>query len=178
RGGLGGDGDAAGLGAAQDLHGVARGDVLHVDVRAGVGGEDDVARDDDVLGGVGPAAQAEPGGHDALVHDGADGHGVVLAVVHEREVEHLGVFAGAAHEFVGLHAVAVVGDGDDAGAFERADGGEGLALHADGDAAGLVDLDAGGAGDGVLDELDGAGAVGDGRGVGHADHGGEAAGGA
>jgi hypothetical protein len=34
---------------------VARRDVLHVDVRAGVGGEDDVARDDDVFGGVRPA---------------------------------------------------------------------------------------------------------------------------
>ena len=133
--------------------------------------------DDEILGGVGPALEAELHGHGALVHHGADGHGVILAMVHEREVEHLGVFAGAAHELVGLDAVAVVGDGDDAGAFERADGSEGLALHAHGDATGRVNVDTGGACGGVLDELDGAGAVGHWGGVGHADHAGEAAGG-
>ena len=122
---------------------IARRDVLQVDVRAGVFREDDVARDDDVLGGVRPAAQAEAGGHDALVHHGALRHRGVLAVVHDRQVEHLRVFAGAAHELVALHAVAVVGDGDDAGALERADGRERLALHADGDAAGGIDVDDG-----------------------------------
>ena len=141
--GLTSDAQSARFGAAKNLDRVTRGDVLHVDVRSGVFGEDAVARYDKILGGVGPALEAKLQREGPLVHDGADGHGVILTVVHERQVEHLGVFAGAAHEFVGLHAIAVVGDGDDAGAFEGADGSECMALHADGDATGGVNVDAG-----------------------------------
>jgi hypothetical protein len=175
--GLGGDARAALFGAADDVDGEFRRDVLQVDVRAGVFGKYYVAGDDEVFGGVGPSAEAEAGGDDALVHHGTLGHGSVLAVIHDGQVEHLGVFDGAAHEFVVLDAVAVVGDGDDAGAFERADGGEGLALHADGDAAGGENFHDGVAANGVVDVLDGAGVVGDGRRVGHAHDGGEPAGG-
>ena len=93
------------------------------------------------------------------------------------QVEHLRVLDGAAHELVVLHAMAVVGDGDDAGALERAGGRELLALLPDGDAAGRIDVDDGAAFDGVVDVLDGAGVVGDRAGVRHADDGGESAGG-
>ena len=150
--------------------------MLHVNVRAGVAGENDVAGDNDVLGGVRPTFEAETGGDDALVHHGLVGHRLVLTVVEHGEVEHLRVFDGAAHELVGLHAEAVVGERDDASFLERAVRGELLALHADGDAAGRVNAHGRG-GTGGLDELDGAGVVGDGRGVGHAHHGGETAGG-
>jgi len=53
-----------------------------------------------------------------------------------RQVEHLGVFAGAAHEVVVLHAMAVIGDGDDTRFFERADRREFFAGDIFGDRAG------------------------------------------
>src|SRR5690606_7661183 len=86
-------------------------------------------------------------------------------------------FAGAAHELVALHAVAVVGDRDDAGFGERADRGKGFALHVDGDAAGGQHFYHGIAFDDVFDVLDRAGVARGRRGVGHADDGGETAGG-
>ncbi len=105
------------------------------------------------------------------------GHRRVLAVVHQRQVEHLRILAGAPHELVALDALAVVGDRHDPGALQRAGGRERLALQTDGDAAGRQHLDHGVAPDGVVDVLDRAGVVGDGRGVRHAHDGGEAAGG-
>ena len=101
---------------------------------------------------------------------------IVLAVVEDRQSEHLRVFDRAVHELVGLDAEAVVGEGDDARLLERAVWGELLALHADGDAAGGIDVDRGGGRDG-FDQRDGAGVVHDGRGVGHAHDGSESAGG-
>ena len=70
---------------------IARRDMLQVDVRAGVFGKDDVARDDEILGGVRPAAQSEARRHHAFVHHRALRHRVILAVVHHRQVEHLRV---------------------------------------------------------------------------------------
>jgi len=151
--------------------------VLQVDVRAGVSGQDDVACDDHVLGGVRPAAKAEPGGHHALVHRRPLGHGLVLAVIHDRQVEHLGVLDRAAHDLVVLHAPAVIGDGDDAGALQRTGGRKLLSLLADGDAPGRVDVDDRAMLDGIVDVLDRAGTVGHRRCVRHADDGGESAGG-
>ena len=55
--------------------------MLEVDVRPGEFREDDVARDDQVLGRVGPAPQPEAGRDDALIHHGVVGHRLVLAVV-------------------------------------------------------------------------------------------------
>ncbi len=71
-----------------------------------------------------------------------------------------------------------IGEGDDAGALERAGGRASCSpFWPDGDAAGGINAHDGVAGGGVLDELDGADVVHDGRGVGHADDGGETAGG-
>lgn len=95
-------------------------------------------------------------------------------MVHDGEAKHVCVFGGAAHDFVILDAVAVVGDGDNAGVFEGTDGGEFFAFAADGDGAGGEDVDDAGAFCGFFDEFDGAGVVGRGRGVGHADEGGDA----
>ena len=47
---------------------------------------------------------------------------IILAMIHHRQVEHPGVLQGAPHQFVVLHAMAVIGDGDDPRLFERADG--------------------------------------------------------
>ena len=174
---FGRDAGTALFGAADDTDGVAGRNMLEVDVGASGLREDHVAGDDDVFGGVRPAAEPKSRGDFALVHDGTLRERGVLTVIHDREVEHRRVFARATHEFVGLDAIAVVGNGDDAHAFERADGCEGLTLHAHGDAAGGEDFDDGVTADSVVDELDGAGVVGDGGRVGHAHDGGEAAGG-
>jgi len=93
-----------------------------VNVRPGVGGQDDIACHDHVLGGVRPAAKAEPGGHHALVHRRPLGHRFILAMIQDRQVEHLRVLDGAAHDLVVLHAPAVIGDGNHTDALERAVG--------------------------------------------------------
>ena len=115
-GGLGRDFYPARFGAADQVDGVLRRDVLQMNVGAGVGRKDGVAGDDQVLSGVGPALQTESGGNHAFVHHRPHRHRMVLAVVHQRQIEHLGVFAGTAHELVALDAVAVVGDRDYASA--------------------------------------------------------------
>ena len=102
---------------------------------------------------------------------------MVLAVIHERQIEHFGIFAGASHQLVALHTVAVVGDGDHPGLGEGTDGGEGFAFHVDGDTAGREHVHDGVAFDHILDILDRAGIARGGRGVGHANHGGKATGG-
>ena len=101
--------------------------MLAMDGRAAESGEEDVAHDDHFLAGAGPAGQAEHGAPVALVHDALADEAVVLAMVEDGELEHAGVLEGAAHELVVLHAMAVVGERDDAGAGHRADGREFLA---------------------------------------------------
>src|SRR5690606_32418752 len=123
-GGFGGAAHAALFGAAEDVDRVSGADMLHVDVAAGEGGEDDVSGNDDIFGGFGPAFESETGGPEALVHDGVFGQRFVLAMVHDDEIEHFRVFDGAAHDLVVLDAFSVVGDSDDAGFAEGADGGE------------------------------------------------------
>jgi hypothetical protein len=173
--GLAGDGNASLAGFAEQADAVGGGDVLAVDVGAGHFGEADVAGDDEVFAGGGPAAQAEHGAPVAFVHHAIGDDGIILAVVEHREVEHLCVFEGAAHELVVLDAMPVVRDGDDAGAFEGADGGEFLALEADADGPRDEDVDLGLALALFADQGDGARVI-DGRGrIGHAEDGREAA---
>jgi len=52
---------------------------------------------------------------------------IILAMVHHRQIEHLRVLKRAPHQFVVLHTMAVVGNGDDPRLFERADGRQFLA---------------------------------------------------
>ncbi len=170
------DVDAVPLRPANKLNRHRRADVLQVDMGAGVVGEDYVARDYDVLGGMRPALQAKAGGDRALVHDGLLGHGFVLTMVENGQVEHLGVFDGPAHDLVAFNAEAVVRNGDDPGLLQRAVRRELLALHADGDAAGGIDMHRNRA-RGVVDQLNGASVVGRRGRVGHADDRREAAGG-
>ena len=58
--------------------------MLHVDMRTGVCRENDVTRDDQIFGRIGPTLEAEARGDFAFIHDGADGHGMILAMIHER----------------------------------------------------------------------------------------------
>ncbi len=176
-GDLGGNAVAATSRVADDVHGMSAGDMLKVDVSAGIVREDGIPHDDDILGSGGPALQAETEGDIPLVHDGAFGEAGILAMVKDGEVKHVGVFENAAHEFVALDTTAVIGDGDDAGALEGAKGCHFPACHALGQATGRVNVNDGIALGGVLDELDRSGVVADRRGIGHADDGGKASGG-
>src|SRR5581483_3430914 len=82
-----------------------------------------------------------------------------------------------AHKLVVLHAAAIGGDSDAARALERSGGGDLLALLPGSDAPGGINPDDGIAVGDILDELDRAGVVRHRHGVGHADDGGETAGG-
>ena len=139
---LGGNLDVARFRLAHEPHRLGAGEMLHVNARAGEFREQDVARDDHVLGDARPAGQAQHGAPVALVHHAAGGKRVVLAMVEREQVEHPRVVERAAHDLVVLHAMAVVGDRDHARLDERADGRELLAFHADGDAAGGEDVHA------------------------------------
>lgn len=170
-----GDGDAASARPPQDADAACRREVLAVDVSAGEFGELGVALDDDFFAERGPAGQAERGAHVAFVHDAFADEVDVLAMVHDGEVEHFGVFQGAPHEFVVLDATAVVGEGDDARFGHRADGGEFFAREAFGDGPGWEDVDASFGAGFVQYPPDHAGAVDGGGGIGHANDAGEAA---
>jgi len=131
--------------------------------------------DDQVLGGIGPAAEAEAGRHHAFVHDGSLGHRVILAVIHDRQIKHPGVFHRTPHQIVRLHAIAVIGDRNNARPLERTDGSERLPFHSDGDAPGGIDADNRVTGDDILHQLDRPGIIRDRRRIGHAHDGGESA---
>ena len=96
--------------------------MLAMDFCAGQGGEQNVPRHNHLLAGRRPAAQSKRRAPKTFMHHAVGHEGIILAMIHHRQIEHLGVFAGAAHQFVVLHAMAVIGDGHDAGAFEPADG--------------------------------------------------------
>ena len=140
RAGLAGNGHAALLGLAQQADAAGGAYMLAVDGRASEFGEEDVALHDHFLAHGGPAAQSELGAPVALVHDALGGELVILAMIHRGQVEHARVFERAAHEVVVLHAMAVVGDRDDAGLEKLSDGREFLARDALGDRAGDEDV--------------------------------------
>jgi hypothetical protein len=125
----------------------------------------------------GQPLEAEAGGDGALVHDGAVRQRLVLTVVHDREVEHLRVFAARR-----MSSLASTQRPSSVMATTPARLSEPMGascwpfMPTVMQPVGKTFTTASRA-DGVVDELDGAGAVGDGRGVGHADDGRETAGG-
>ena len=150
----------------------------HVDARPGVTGEHDVAGDDRLLGDAGPAGQAEPARHLALVAAGVGaGQARVLGVLGDDAAEGLDVFQRAPHDAGVVHAVAVVAEDPHRrpGARHEAELGELGALEALGHGADRHDLgQAAGAAE-VEHALGGLGRVGDGARVGHGEDRGVAA---
>ena len=84
-------------------------------------GEQDIARDDRFLARRRPARQPEQRAPVAFVHDAVADEIVILAMIEHRHADHARIFDRAAHQLVILHAMAVIGDRDDAGLRERAD---------------------------------------------------------
>ena len=171
--GFAGNGNAAGFGFAQKADAAGGAHVLAMDFGAGEFGQENVAGDNGFFADGRPAAQAESRAPVAFVHDAIGNERIILAVIENREIEHAGVFEGAAHEFVILDAFAVVGDGDDAGLFEGTDGGEFFASDALGDGAGDVNIDEAFARGFFANQRDGAGGVDRGRRIRHAQDRGE-----
>src|SRR5688500_5756823 len=98
--GFAGNRDAAGFGFAEETHAACGTEVLAMDAGAGEFSEENVARDDGFFAGGGPAAEAKDSAVVAFVDDAVTDERVVLAVIENGEVEHAGVFASAAHDFV------------------------------------------------------------------------------
>jgi hypothetical protein len=86
------------LAFADQLDRAGRRDVLDMEPAAGDLGQADVARDHDVLGRRGHAAEAEPHRLEPLVDHAADGQLGNLAVLHDDAVEHFRVFQRPAHQ--------------------------------------------------------------------------------
>ena len=141
RAGLAGNGDAAGLGGAQQLHTAGGADVLAMHLRAGQSGQQDIARHDQFLAASRPAAQSQRGAPVAFMHHAVCHEGIILAMIHHRQIKHFGVFQGAAHQFIVLDAMTVVGDRDNPGLLEGPDGGQFLPRNVFGDGAGDKDID-------------------------------------
>ena len=120
--GFAGNGDAAFFGLAQQLHAARRTQMLAMHLRPGQTGQQDIARDDQFLARSRPAAQPKGRAPVTFMHHAVGHDGIILAMIHDGQIEHPGIFQGPAHQIVVLHAMAVVTDGDDAGGLERADG--------------------------------------------------------
>ncbi len=147
--------------------------MLAVDRRVAEFREHDVARDDHLLTSARPAGKAKPEAPLALVHDTVADDRVVLAVVHDGETEHAGVFHCAAHDFVVLNAVAIVGECDHSGIKKRSDRSKFLAFQPLGDRSGAENIHTGFARCLFLDPSDRCGAVGRRIGIRHGDDGSE-----
>ena len=143
RRGLGRDIHALCLTPAHEVNRTRGRQVTHVQARADVLGEQDVAGDDRLFGDGGPTGQAELAGQRRLVHLSALGEGRILAVLGDHTAEALDILEGAAHEDGIGHALAVVGEDADlrARAGHRAERGELLAFQALGDGTDGTHLD-------------------------------------
>ncbi|SIA92430.1 Uncharacterised protein [Mycobacteroides abscessus subsp. abscessus] len=143
RRGLGRDINALCLTPAHEVNRTRGRQVTHVQARADVLSEQDVAGDDRLFGDGRPTGQTELAGQRRLVHLSALGEGRILAVLGDDASEALDVFEGAAHKNGIGHALAVVGEDADlrARTGHRAEGGELLALQALGDGADGTHLD-------------------------------------
>ena len=86
---LGGDAHAARFGLADERDAARGGGVAGEEPAAGRGGEGEIAREDDLLGDVGAAGNAEAFGDRPGIHRAAAHEVGVLAVDHHRAVERL-----------------------------------------------------------------------------------------
>ena len=173
--GLAGNWHAPLFGGTQQLHTAGGAEMLAMDPGPGEFGHQDVPGDDHLLAGRGPAAQAQGRAPVAFVHDAIRDQRVILAMIHDRQLEHPGIFTGPAHQLVVLDTVAVIGDGHHAGLIKGTDGGQLLAGDALGDGTGDEDVDQAILAGAFMDEGDRAGIINGRAGVGHADDGSETA---
>ena len=142
RRGLGCDVHALGLAPAHEVNRARGGQVAHVQARAHVLGEQDVAGDDCFLCDGGPAGQTELTGQCRFVHLCTLGEGRILAVLGDDAAKTLDVLQRAAHENGIGDTLAVVGEDTNlrARTSHRTERGQMLALQALGHRADGADL--------------------------------------
>ena len=176
-GDLGGDVDPPFLGAPDQIDTAGRGHVAHVEPGTDVSGQQDVTRDDGLLGHRGPAAQAQPRGHHALVHLGAHCQPGFLGVLGDDAIESLHVFQRAPHQQRIVDAFAVVAEHADPGrgVGHGPEFGQALPTESERDGAHREHIHVAGLLAQPKDLLDDPGGVRDGVSVGHGMHRGEAA---
>jgi hypothetical protein len=104
---------------AQQAHASARTDVLAMDGRIAEFGQQDIAGDNNFLPDARPSWQAKPQTPFALMHHTVANKRVVLAMIKDRQIKHPGILECAAHDFVVLHAMTVIGDCHDSGRDHR-----------------------------------------------------------
>jgi hypothetical protein len=97
--------------------------------------EQGIARHDDLFAYRWPAGQAELSGNTALVHHAFAHEIIVLAMVHDREAKHPRVLARAAHDFMALNAMPIIGQRHNSRFVHRSDRGEFFAGNALGERA-------------------------------------------
>ena len=175
RGGLAGNLNASGLTGTHDLQAMGGGDVLDVQLGTGQLGDLDVAGDLELLAGSRPALEGQTGRDLALVDLAVADQVLVLAVAHKDLAEHLAVVHATTEHARALHAATVVGEGDGAVGDHIAHLGHGLALKTAGHGARRIDAAVTDLGSTGLYELHDGTVIGDGIGVGHGAHAGEAA---
>ena len=107
---LGGDVDALRFAPANNVDGSSRGQVAHVQARADVLGQQDIASDDGFLGDGRPSRQAQLARQWRLVHLRALGQLGILAVLSDDAAEALDVLERAAHQDGVGDALSVVGE--------------------------------------------------------------------
>ena len=172
---LAGDADAAVFGAPDGAHAFDGGDVLDVEMHAGVFSEADVARDADLLADAGYAGQAESVADAALVHAAFAAEGLELAVAGERQLVVACVLHGAAQHLGIVHGVAVVREHDTACGLHAGDARQLFAFAALGDGTAGVDAGADARAAGAFQHAADHARVVDGRGgIGHHDKAGDA----
>ena len=110
--------------------------MLTVNFRSGRLRQQDVSRDDHLLARSGPAAQAQHRAPVTFMHHAVADERVILAMIHDRQIEHPGILQRATHELMILHAMAVIGNRHDPGLLQRTDRGHFFAGDAFGNCAG------------------------------------------
>ena len=169
--------DPAGSGVSQQTDAAARTEMLAVDPGIAEIGQENISGHDNFLRRPRPAGQTEHRAPVSLVHHTAAHHVVILAMVHDGQIEHPGVLHCAPHHFMVLHAVAIVGDGHDARLGHRSDRSHLFTVQPLGDSAGREHVDQSVFACAIDDPGDGACAIRRRVRVGHADDGSKSAGG-
>ena len=74
-------------------------------------GELNVPRDDHLLARRWPTPQTQRRAPVSFMNHAVAHQGIVLAMIHHRQIKHPGIFQSPSHQLIVLDAVAVVGDG-------------------------------------------------------------------
>ena len=168
--GFAGDGETALARFAEQADTFAGTDVLAMDMSAGEFGQLDVAGHHQLLARGRPAPEPEHGAPETLVHDPIAHQRVVLAMIHQGQVEHGGILERASHQFVVLHAMTVVGDGHHPGLGQQPDRRQFLTRQSPADRTGHMDIHARLAGRLLANQGHGSGVIDRRCSVRHADH--------